>query len=107
MPFIVAYPVVSFLRRRAYTKNGGDCTAKKSDAIPPRNVHSITWSARPTSESGKVTPPSSAAASLPQVQPAEKVTQPCPSWCAEQRLGPFLFLARKHHLPAPILRCRW
>jgi hypothetical protein len=40
MPFIVAHPVVSFLRHRAYTKNHGDRTAKKGDIIPPRNIHS-------------------------------------------------------------------
>jgi hypothetical protein len=28
MPFIVAHPIVSFLRRRAYTKKQGDRTAK-------------------------------------------------------------------------------
>jgi hypothetical protein len=33
MPFIVAHPVVSFLRRRAYTKNHRDRTAKKGDVI--------------------------------------------------------------------------
>ena len=31
MPFIVAYPVVSFLRRRAYTKNHGDRAAEQRD----------------------------------------------------------------------------
>ena len=46
MPFIVAHPVVSFLRRRVYTKKEGDRTAKKGNAIPPWNVHSITSSAR-------------------------------------------------------------
>src|SRR5256886_17004267 len=40
MPFIVADPVVSFLRRRAYTKKHAHCAAKKGDVIPPRNVHS-------------------------------------------------------------------
>jgi hypothetical protein len=49
MPFIMAYPVVSFLRRRAYTKKHGDCAAKKGDAIPPRNAHSITSSAATSS----------------------------------------------------------
>jgi hypothetical protein len=46
MPFIVAHSVVSFLRGRVYTKNQGDHTAKKGDAIPHRNVHSITSSTR-------------------------------------------------------------
>jgi hypothetical protein len=41
MPFIVTYPIVPFLRRRVYTKKQGDRTAKKGDAIPSRNVHSI------------------------------------------------------------------
>src|SRR5215510_12542237 len=45
MPFIVAHPVVSFLRCRAYTKKHGDRAAQKGDAISFRNVHSITSSA--------------------------------------------------------------
>ena len=31
MPFIVAYPVVSFLRRRVYTKKHGDRAAEQRD----------------------------------------------------------------------------
>ena len=54
MPFIVAYPVVPFLRRRAYTKKRGDCAAKKGDAIPPRHVHSITSSAMASTPVGIV-----------------------------------------------------
>jgi hypothetical protein len=46
MPFIVTHPVVSFLRGRVYINKQGDRTAKKSDAIPPRNVHSIASSTR-------------------------------------------------------------
>src|SRR5262249_38586968 len=45
MPFIVAHPVVSFLRCRAYTKKHGDRAAQKGDAISFWNVHSITSSA--------------------------------------------------------------
>jgi hypothetical protein len=56
MPFIVAYPVVSFLRRRAYTKKQGDRTAKKGDAMPPRNVHSINRSARTSNDGGTFRP---------------------------------------------------
>src|SRR5215510_10925789 len=33
MPFIVAYPVVSFLRRRAYTKKHGDRAAEQRDEL--------------------------------------------------------------------------
>jgi len=33
MPFIVAYPVVSFLRHRAYTKKHGDRAAEQRDEL--------------------------------------------------------------------------
>ncbi len=33
MPFIVAHSVVSFLRRRAYTKNHGDRAAEQRDEL--------------------------------------------------------------------------
>jgi hypothetical protein len=56
MPFIVAHPVVSFLCRRVYTKNHGGRTANKGDAIPPRNLHSITSSARASSVGGTSRP---------------------------------------------------
>src|SRR5882724_12359594 len=46
MPFIMAYPVISFLRRRAYAKKQGGSTANNGAATPPRKVHSITSSAR-------------------------------------------------------------
>src|SRR5262249_33703243 len=40
MPSIVAYPVVSFLRRRTYTKKHGDRTAKQRDDLaPPQAGH--------------------------------------------------------------------
>jgi hypothetical protein len=44
MPFIVAYPVVSFLRHRAYTKEHGDRTAEQRDELAA--PHSITSSVR-------------------------------------------------------------
>src|SRR5215467_4377480 len=50
MPFIVAYPVVSFLRRRVYTKKHGDRAAEKRDELAP--PHSITSSARERSVGG-------------------------------------------------------
>src|SRR5207253_6121179 len=56
MPFIVTHSVVSFLRRRVYTKKHGDRASKSCDVIPPRNIHSITSSARARSVSGTVRP---------------------------------------------------
>src|SRR5262250_4000286 len=54
MPFIVAYPVVSFLRRRAYTKKHGDRAADERDELAP--LHSITSSARASSVGGTSMP---------------------------------------------------
>src|SRR5262249_52768362 len=54
MPFIVAYPVVSFLRRRAYTKKHGNGTAEQCDELAP--FHSITSSARASSVGGTSRP---------------------------------------------------
>src|SRR5215831_19666337 len=48
MPFIVARPVVSFLRHRAYTKKHGDGAAEQRDE-PAAITHSITSSARASS----------------------------------------------------------
>src|SRR5262245_16370360 len=50
MPFIVAYPVVSFLRRRAYTKKHGDRAAEQRDELAP--LHSITSSVRASTDDG-------------------------------------------------------
>src|SRR5437667_11703545 len=52
MPFIVVRTVVSFLRRRAYTKKQGERTANAGAATPRAKVHSITSSARASSMSG-------------------------------------------------------
>src|SRR5262249_20679205 len=54
MPFIVAHPVVSLLRRRAYTKKHRDPAAQQRDELAAS--HSITSSARPISGSGIVRP---------------------------------------------------
>src|SRR5215468_993332 len=54
MPFIVAYPVVSFLRRRAYTKKHGDRAAEQRDEVAA--PHSITSSARRRNDSGILRP---------------------------------------------------
>ena len=35
MPFIVACPVISFLRRCAYTKKHGERTAEQCNELPP------------------------------------------------------------------------
>src|SRR5262249_1965152 len=50
MPFIVAYPVVSFLRRRAYTKKHGDRAPEQRHELAA--LHSITSSARASSVGG-------------------------------------------------------
>src|SRR5262249_32586231 len=55
MPFIVARPVVSFLRRRAYTKKHGDRAAEQRDERAAI-THSTTWSARASSVGGTVRP---------------------------------------------------
>ena len=40
MPFIMAYPVISFLRRRAYAKKPGDRAAEQRDErAPPHAGH--------------------------------------------------------------------
>ena len=44
MPFIVACPVISFLRRCAYTMKRGERTTEQRDELAP--FHSITSSAR-------------------------------------------------------------
>src|SRR5215472_11526132 len=54
MPFIVAHSVVSFLRRRAYTKKHGDRAAEQRDECAP--LHSITSSARSRTASGILSP---------------------------------------------------
>ena len=54
MPFIVAYPVISFLRRCAYTKKHGERTPKSRDELAP--FHSITSSARASSVGGTSRP---------------------------------------------------
>src|SRR5262249_39152268 len=54
MPFIMAYPVISFLRRRAYAKQQGDRAADERDELAP--LHSITSSARASSDGGTVRP---------------------------------------------------
>src|SRR6478752_6797702 len=50
MPFIVAYPVISFLRRCAYTKKYGERAADQRHELAPS--HSITSSARARSVGG-------------------------------------------------------
>ena len=40
MPFIVAYPVISFLRRCAYTKKHGERAAQKRDELAPSHSNS-------------------------------------------------------------------
>ncbi len=47
MPFIVACPVISFLRRCAYTLKRGERTTEQRDELAP--FHSITSSARASS----------------------------------------------------------
>src|SRR5215475_3381395 len=54
MPFIVAHPVVSLLRRCAYTKKQRDPAAQQRDEVAP--LHSITSSARASRLSGTVSP---------------------------------------------------
>src|SRR4051812_14141670 len=54
MPFIVACPVISFLRRCAYTKKHEERTANQRDKVPP--LHSITSSARASSVAGTSMP---------------------------------------------------
>src|SRR5262249_6991623 len=43
MPFIVAYPVVSFLRRRVYTKKHGDRAAEQRDKLAPMQLIELHW----------------------------------------------------------------
>ena len=50
MPFIVACPVISFLRRCAYTMKRGERTTEQRDELAP--LHSITSSARASSVGG-------------------------------------------------------
>ena len=50
MPFIVAYPVISFLRRCAYTMKRGERTTEQRDELAAS--HSITSSARASSVMG-------------------------------------------------------
>src|SRR5262249_59934321 len=50
MPFIVARPVVSLLRRSVHTKKQGSCAAEQRDELAP--FHSITSSARASSVGG-------------------------------------------------------
>src|SRR5712691_9665331 len=54
MPFIVACPVISFLRRCAYIKKHGERAAEQSDELAPS--HSITSSAVASSVGGTVRP---------------------------------------------------
>jgi hypothetical protein len=54
MPFYHGYPVISFLRRRAYAKKQGDRPAEQRYEVA--TFHSITSSARASSESGTVRP---------------------------------------------------
>src|SRR5258705_506260 len=54
MPFIVACPVISFLRRCAYTMKRGERTTEKGHELTP--LHSITSSARASSDGGKMRP---------------------------------------------------
>jgi hypothetical protein len=42
MPFIVPHTVVSFLRRRAYTKKHGDRAAEKDDELAFQSITSCT-----------------------------------------------------------------
>jgi hypothetical protein len=44
MPFIVAHSVVSFLRRRAYTKKYGDSAAEQRDDRTPDTASRLAWS---------------------------------------------------------------
>jgi len=61
MPFIVACPVISFLRRSTYTKKPGERAGKQCNEIPPWNFHSISSSAK---ESGPAVARPSALAAL-------------------------------------------
>src|SRR6476660_6510453 len=54
MPFIVACPVIPFLRRRAYPMKRGERTTEQRDEIAP--LHSITSSAMESSDGGTVRP---------------------------------------------------
>src|SRR4029434_3665184 len=54
MPFIVAHPVVSFLRRRAYTQKQRDRAAEQREELAA--VHSITSSASSKNESEILSP---------------------------------------------------
>ena len=46
MPFIVACPVISFLRRSTYTKKPRERAGMQCNEIPPWNFHSISSSAK-------------------------------------------------------------
>ena len=61
MPFIMACPVISFLRRSTYTKKPGERAGKQCNEIPPWNFHSISSSAK---ESGPAVARPSALAAL-------------------------------------------
>src|SRR6478672_7997811 len=54
MPFIVACPIISFLRRCAYTMKRGERAAEQCDELAP--LHSITSSARARSVGGTSRP---------------------------------------------------
>jgi hypothetical protein len=62
MPFIVACPVISFLRRCAYTKKHGERAAEKRDELAA--FHSMTSSARLRSVGGTSRPSALAALRL-------------------------------------------
>src|SRR6195256_2119619 len=64
MPFIVACPVISFLRRSTYTKKLGERAAKQCNEIPPWNFHSIPSSAKESSPAGIARPSALAAMRL-------------------------------------------
>src|SRR6478609_2422218 len=59
MPFIVACPIISFLRRCAYTMKRGERAAEQCDELAP--LHSITSSARARSVGGTSRPSALAA----------------------------------------------
>src|SRR6476469_3260999 len=62
MPFIVACPVIPFLRRCAYTMKRGERTTEQRDELAPS--HSITSSARASSDGGTSRPRTFAAVRL-------------------------------------------
>jgi hypothetical protein len=76
MPFIVVHSVVSFLRRRAYTKKHGDRAAEQHDEPAP--FHSITSSVS-ASRSGGISTPSALTTAKARTEQPFIAAMYCPS----------------------------